>query len=107
MPTDEQGRSYIEYEQGRRVLIDEDDAPELDETFFRHAVHGLDGLSGLIGEAAVAPLRRKGRPKLLSPKRNGTLRLSTEVWDGLKASGRGYSARVEAILREALEQGRI
>ncbi|MFO0109708.1 MAG: BrnA antitoxin family protein [Alphaproteobacteria bacterium] len=100
-------KQFIEYEDGTRVELDDDDAPELDAAWFKTAKHGLDGLAELIGEEAVAPLRKVGRPKSPSPKRNGTLRLSAEIWDGIKASGKGYNARVEAILRAAIQEGRI
>jgi len=81
--------------------------PEWTAENFRNAKRGLDGLAELIGEQYVAPLRKVGRPKQAAPKSNGTLRLSPEVWAGLKASGRGYSARVDALLKQALAEGRL
>jgi uncharacterized protein (DUF4415 family) len=88
--------------------VPDEENPEWTEETFRNAVYGLDGLASLVGEEAVAPLRKKaGRPKSPTPKRNGTLRLTGDIWDRLKASGHGYNVRVEAVLREALEQGRI
>ncbi len=97
----------IEYEDGKRVLLSEDDVPELTDTFFKNSKFGIDGLAELIGEVNVAPLRTIGRPKSLSPKRNGTLRLSAEIWDEIKAKGRGYNSRVEDVLRQALDEGRL
>jgi uncharacterized protein (DUF4415 family) len=90
-----------------REGIPDDESPEADAAWFKTAKHGLDGLAELVGEEAVAPLRKVGRPKSPSPKRNGTLRLSAEIWDGIKASGKGYNARVEAVLRAAITEGRI
>jgi uncharacterized protein (DUF4415 family) len=83
----------------------DEDSPEGTEEWFKNAKRGLDGLAELIGEENVAPLRKMGRPKSLAPKRNGTLRLSADVWSGIKAAGRGYNARVEAVLRDAIAKG--
>jgi uncharacterized protein (DUF4415 family) len=81
--------------------------PEWTAKQFKRAKKGLDGLAALVGEEAVEPLRKMGRPKSPAPKQNGTLRLSPEVWDGIKSTGKGYNARVEAVLRDAIEEGRI
>lgn len=87
------------------VNLDDDDFPEADAEWFATAKHGLDGLAELIGEEAVAPLRKMGRPKTETPKINGTLRLSAEIWQKIKSAGRGYNARVETILRDAIARG--
>lgn len=96
---------YIEYEDGTKVLLDDDDIPEMGAEWFANAKYGLDGLAELIGEEAVAPLRKMGRPKSQLPKINGTLRLSAEIWQQIKSAGRGYNARVEAVLRDAIARG--
>ncbi len=98
-------QEYIEYEDGTKVLLDDDDFPEADAKWFATAKYGLDGLAELIGEEAVAPLRKMGRPKSKSPKINGTLRLSAEIWNKIKSAGRGYNARVEAVLKDAIARG--
>jgi len=92
---------YIEYEDGTRVLLDEDDFPEATEAFFKNAVYGLDGLAYLLGEEFVAPLRKAGRPTVVKPKKITTFKLSQEVIEAIKATGRGYNARVDAALRAA------
>ncbi len=51
--------------------------------------------------------RSRGRPKSAAPKINTTLRLGQDIVAALKASGRGYNTKVEKILRQALEDGRI
>ena len=45
--------------------------------------------------------RKVGRPKAVAPKVHVGFRLAADVVAGIKASGRGYNARVERILREA------
>ncbi len=54
-----------------------------------------------------ALLKRRGRPKVESPKRSKTFKLSQDVIDGIRASGKGYNARVDEVLRAALSEGRI
>ena len=85
--------------------VPDEESPEWTSAMFKKAKRGLDGLAELVGEENVAPLRKMGRPKSPSPKRNGTLRLSADVWSGIKAAGRGYNARVEAVLRDAIAKG--
>ncbi len=50
---------------------------------------------------------RIGRPKIDRPKKLFGLRLDQNVIDGIKATGRGYNARVESVLREALSAGKL
>lgn len=35
------------------------------------------------------------------------LRLASDVVSGIRASGRGYNARLEKVLREALAEGKL
>lgn len=48
---------------------------------------------------ASVPVRR-GRPKSASPKVRVGFRLSAELVEQIRASGPGYNARVEKVLRE-------
>ena len=41
------------------------------------------------------------------PKVHIGFRLAADVVDGIKASGRGYTARVEKVLRDALAKGQL
>jgi len=51
---------------------------------------------------AMEQFRRKlGRPKAQSPKVHIGLRLASDVVGSIKASGRGYNARIEQALRAA------
>lgn len=56
-------------------------------------------ISGVVAEQ----LRRRGRPKLDNPKQQVTLRLDPDVIQALRASGRQWQTRVNAILRQSLE----
>ena len=87
--------------------VPDDETPEWTEEEFRTAKRGLNGLAELIGEEVVAPLRKVGRPKVATPKRNGTLRLASDLWERIKTSGQGYNSRVEMVLWEAIDSGRI
>ncbi|KXU39223.1 hypothetical protein AXE65_09710 [Ventosimonas gracilis] len=51
--------------------------------------------------------RRIGRPKLEAPKLHVNMRVDAPVVEHLRASGKGWQTRVNALLREAVEQGRI
>lgn len=59
-------------------------------------VHGV--------EFAQAMIRKRGRPALPDEdrKRHVTLRLSPDVIDNLRATGRGWQARAEQMLRDGL-----
>lgn len=51
--------------------------------------------------------KRRGRPPLETPKVHIGFRLAADVVSGIRATGRGYNARVEQVLREALAKGRL
>jgi len=57
---------------------------------------------------AMKEFRRKlGRPKAEAPKVHIGFRLAPDVVASIKASGRGYNARVEQALREAGFGGKV
>lgn len=49
--------------------------------------------------------KKIGRPPVAAPKIHIGFRLAADVVDGIRATGRGYNARVEKVLREAIEKG--
>lgn len=49
--------------------------------------------------------KRAGRPPVANPKLHIGFRLASDVVSGIRASGRGYNARVEKVLRDALAKG--
>jgi uncharacterized protein (DUF4415 family) len=56
---------------------------------------------------AVASYRKRGRPPVETPKMRVGFRLAADVVAGIKAGGRGYNARVEKVLRDALAKGKL
>ena len=85
-------------------LIDED-TPEWTDADFARA-RPIQEVDPAMLEA-VAEFRRRGRPPVDSPKVRIGLRLAPDVVQGIRASGRGYNARVERVLREALAAGKL
>jgi uncharacterized protein (DUF4415 family) len=51
--------------------------------------------------------KKMGRPPVERPKVHISFRLAADVVDSIRATGRGYSARVEKVLRDALEKGEL
>jgi uncharacterized protein (DUF4415 family) len=51
--------------------------------------------------------KKPGRPKAGAPKVHIGLRLSADVVEGIRASGKGYNGRVDKALREALAKKRF
>jgi uncharacterized protein (DUF4415 family) len=54
-----------------------------------------------------AAWKKGGRPRVESPKVHIGFRLAADLVKSIRATGKGYNARVEKVLREALEQGRL
>lgn len=83
--------------------IDDIDNPELTEADFARAVPFQEAFPGL----ARSLKRQGGRPRLERPKVKVAWRLAADVVDAVKASGKGYNARVEAVLRDAIARGML
>jgi len=56
---------------------------------------------------AARQAARRGRPPLGTPKEQINIRLSPDVLAAFRASGRGWQTRIDALLREAMEAGRV
>ena len=54
---------------------------------------------------SVRDWKKRGRPPVETPKVHIGFRLAADVVEGLRATGRGYNARVEKVLREAIAKG--
>ena len=55
--------------------------------------------------AQFATWKRRGRPRVETPKVHIGFRLAADVVEGVRASGPGYNARVEKVLRDAIAKG--
>jgi len=51
--------------------------------------------------------RRSGRPKSNAPKQQLNIRLSPQVVAAFKATGKGWQTRIDRVLLEAVEAGRV
>lgn len=58
-------------------------------------------------QKTLMAIGKRGRPKSPAPKEMIAFRFSPDVLAGIKGLGRGYNVRVEKLLREALQDGRI
>ena len=84
-----------------KPLTDKDgEVRELSAEDFREMKPVRDVMPELVG--AMAEFRKKlGRPKIAEPKVHIGFRLAPDVVESIRASGPGYNARVERVLREA------
>jgi uncharacterized protein (DUF4415 family) len=51
--------------------------------------------------------KKIGRPPVAAPKVHIGFRLAADVVHAIRATGRGYNARVEKVLRDALAKGEL
>ena len=79
----------------QREIAEDPDAPEITH---EQAVEGMS-LADALPELAAAIRRRRGRPSVASPKETISIRLSRDVLEHYRATGRGWQTRVEEILR--------
>jgi len=115
-PTDEEDAAI------HAAALADPDNPPLDEAFWRNARPAREVLPPAVYAALTDKskprmirlvtdeedrARRIGRPKLEAPKLHVNMRVDAPVVEHLRASGKGWQTRVNALLREAVEQGRI
>ena len=62
-----------------------------------------DGWPEKFAQASV----RRGRPPSANPKVSTTIRLSRDVIDHFKAGGRGWQTRIDAALREWIDEHEV
>ena len=91
---------YIEYEDGTRVELGEDDAPELTEEFFKNA----RSFKEQFPELHASWKRKMGRPPKDNPKRSVKLRIDPEVLDSFKALGKGWHTSINNALKDWAKQ---
>lgn len=92
-----------------RGIVADPDSRELDDTFFARARSATEVLgSDVVG--ALEEKRSRGRPAgsvAAQTKAQVTLRLDIDVLHALKATGRGWQTRINALLREDIAAGRL
>jgi uncharacterized protein (DUF4415 family) len=76
--------------------VDPDDAPELDEKWFRDA-------HVYVGDTLIK--RGVGRPPIKNTKVMLSLRLDFDVLEKLRASGKGWQTRLSNHIKEAVSKG--
>lgn len=82
--------------------VDPDDAPELTDDFFENGVWSIGGRVVSRSEAQAEAALRHGRPPASATKVRTTIRFDADVLTGFKATGRGWQARMNDVLREWL-----
>ncbi len=87
-------------------LID-DDNPELTDDWFARARPATEVLVEQFGAEAVAHLLKpkRGRPLKPARKRAINIRLSPEVLEHFRATGRGWQTRVDEVLKSHVVRG--
>jgi len=81
---------------------------EEDEAITAAAMSDPDALPWTEEQLEVAkPSMRIGRPPLENPKISTTIRLDADIVGAFKATGPGWQPRINTVLREAVEQGRV
>ncbi len=92
-----------------KAWIDPEDAPEITEDFGDRAIWTIGGeqVTQGAGRTAMRQGVARGRPHAVAPKVATTIRFDADLLAVLKASGRGWQTRVNALLREAVDQGRV
>lgn len=89
--------------------VDPDDAPELSAGDFERGVWQIGDklVTKEAAQAAIAETLRRGRPPVEVKRPMVSMRLDPDVLAALRASGKGWQTRVNAVLRQAVEQGRV
>jgi len=117
-PTDEEDAAI------HAAALADPDNPPLDAAFWRNARPAREVLPPALYAALTdksepvtitlvsdeqdrARQKRMGRPPAARPKQATTIRLSPDVMDAFRATGKGWQARIDAALREAVKQGLV
>lgn len=81
----------------------DNDSPELNVEFFKDSKSFKDGFP----DDYKKWKKSRGRPKVEAPKKIKSFKLSQDVIEAIVSSGKGYNARVDKVLRDAIDSGRI
>ena len=89
----------------RPPLTDEDgEVRELTLEDFRE-MHPVEEVHPGLADAMKAMRNKGGRPRVENPRAHIAFRWSPDLVASIKATGKGYNARVEKVLRDALVKG--
>lgn len=80
------------------------DNPEFDDEAYKNAKPAKEFFSPEMYAALTSPKRPRGRPVSDTHKVVTSIRLDADLFAALKASGRGWQTRVNAILREHMKE---
>ena len=78
--------------------VDPDEAPELDEQWFRDA-------HVYVGDTLIK--RGVGRPPIQNAKEMLSLRLDSDILEKLRASGKSWQTRLSKHIKEAVLKGTL
>ena len=84
-----------------------DDSPELTREALQRGAWKVAGKSVTAAEGRAAVRKALGRPPVAVKRPMLSLRTDPDVLAALRASGKGWQTRVNALLREAVERGRF
>lgn len=89
--------------------VDPDDAPELSDELFEKGAWkmGERVVTKQQAQTAIAQTMRRGRPLAQVKRPMLSIRVDPEVLEKLRASGKGWQTRLNAVLREAVEHGKV
>lgn len=87
--------------------VDPDDAPELTVADFARGIWRIGDKLVTREQAQAEIARRVGRPAAVVVRPMVSMRLDPDVVAHLRASGKGWQTRVNALLREAVALGRV
>jgi uncharacterized protein (DUF4415 family) len=92
-------------------VLDNDDVPELDESWFNRSRPAADVLPDILGKNAAAELlnRKPGqRGEQISPKKERiTIRLQSDILEFFRSTGPGWQTRIDTALKEWVNEHRI
>jgi uncharacterized protein (DUF4415 family) len=83
-------------------FIDDPDVPELTDEDFKRARPFKE-----VHPEHYKAWKKMGRPTIENPKAQISFRLAADVIAAIRETGKGYNARVEQVLREAIKNGKL
>ena len=93
-------------EQLTQNALEDPDNPPLTDDDLAKARPASEVLHELLGqELATEMLKKRGRPRKESTKQQVTLRISPEVIEYYRSTGRGWQSRIDQVLRDSIKKG--